>query len=309
MVSPDAVRGCRHRGAGLRAQRRRPPAPCRPQSTVGLVVLDVRNPFFTDLARGAEHELAKHGSRTDPGQQRRGREREAELLDLFEEQRVRGILISPYREVGPQLRRASARHPRVLVDRLASTKSYTSVAVDDVMGGTLALDHLLDVGRRKLAFVGGPMTIEQVRNRLAGARAAIAERGAGTLDVYELGAMNTASARPVAELIAASGGQATRRRLRGQRPDRPRAAAGVRDGGPHSPWRYRDRRVRRHRVRRVCNRPLSSIRQPSHQMGRRAAQMLLAEIDDPESATAEHIVFEPELVIRASTAGVAAPTE
>lgn len=121
-------------------------------TTIGLIVLDMRNPFFTDVARAAEDEAAAHGlslllgsSDEDPG-------RESTYLDLFEQQRVRGLLISPVGDVEPRLERLRARGiPSVLVDRAATGDAFGSVAVDDVAGGRLAVEHLLAIGRRRIA--------------------------------------------------------------------------------------------------------------------------------------------------------------
>jgi hypothetical protein len=73
-------------------------------TTIGLVVLDVRNPFFTDVARGAEDEAARHALSVILGNSDEDTAREAAYLDLFEEQRVHGVLISPYGEIGPTSR-------------------------------------------------------------------------------------------------------------------------------------------------------------------------------------------------------------
>ena len=64
-------------------------------TTVGLVVLDARNPFFADLARGADDEAATHGLSVLIGNSDERLERELRLLALFEEQRAHGVLISP----------------------------------------------------------------------------------------------------------------------------------------------------------------------------------------------------------------------
>jgi LacI family transcriptional regulator len=53
--------------------------------------------------------------------------------------------------------------PVVSVDRASDDAPYCSVAVDDVAGGRLAVDHFVAQGHRNIAFVGGPMTIHQVR--------------------------------------------------------------------------------------------------------------------------------------------------
>ncbi|MFX5555127.1 substrate-binding domain-containing protein, partial [Acinetobacter baumannii] len=65
--------------------------------------------------------------------------------------------------------------PLVLVDGEAPDGALASVAVDDVEGGYLATRHLLERGRRRIAFVGGPLAVRQVSDRLEGARRALAE--------------------------------------------------------------------------------------------------------------------------------------
>ncbi|MFW8745769.1 LacI family DNA-binding transcriptional regulator, partial [Mesorhizobium japonicum] len=111
-------------------------------STIGLVVLDVRNPFFTDVARGAEDEAARHGLSVILGNTGEDQGREAAYLALFEEQRVRGVLISPYASVDTRLHRLRDRGiGAVLVDRQGADRSFSSVAVDDVAGGRIAAEH------------------------------------------------------------------------------------------------------------------------------------------------------------------------
>ena len=64
--------------------------------------------------------------------------------------------------------------PVVLVDRLSRTKDFASVSVDDRLGGRLAAQHLLDIGRRRIAFIGGPLPITQVKTRLKAAQDTVA---------------------------------------------------------------------------------------------------------------------------------------
>ena len=112
--------------------------------TIGLVVLDVRNPFFTEVARGAEERAAAHGLTVHLANSDEKQERELTHLDLFEEQRVFGVLVTPVAEIMPRLRRLRDRGiPTVLVDRESLDPLFPSVAVDDIAGGRLAADHLL----------------------------------------------------------------------------------------------------------------------------------------------------------------------
>ena len=139
-VSPDAVRRVREAIEHLGYVRNDAARQLRVgrSSTVGLVVLDVRNPFFTDLARGAESEAARHGLSVILGNSDEDVERESGYLDLFEEQRVRGVLISPYGDIGDRLQQLKDRDiPAVLVDRINVDGKFSSVAVDSVAGGQI----------------------------------------------------------------------------------------------------------------------------------------------------------------------------
>jgi LacI family transcriptional regulator len=273
-------------------------------TTIGLVVLDVRNPFFTDVARGAEDEAARHALSVILGNSDEDTAREAAYLDLFEEQRVHGVLISPYGEIGPRLHRLRERGtPAVLVDRMSRDQSFSSVSVDDVSGGHLAVTHLLETGRRRIAFVGGPFDIRQVSDRLEGARAALEPRSDATLEVLELQASSVLEGRRVGEAIVA--------RQPADRPDAIFAAndlvatgvlqALVMQGSVRVPDDVALIGFDDIDFASAAVVPLSSIRQPSQLIGRTALQILLEEAADPSLAPRQ-VVFQPELVVRESTA-------
>src|ERR1700744_452173 len=95
---------------------------------VGLVILDVGNPFFADLARGAEDQAARAGFSIILGNSDEKADREATYLDLFEEQRMHGVLISPFGDITARLLRLRERGiPAVLVDRTTQDESFSSV--------------------------------------------------------------------------------------------------------------------------------------------------------------------------------------
>jgi LacI family transcriptional regulator len=307
-VSPDAVRRVREAIEELGYVRNDAARQLRVgrSSTVGLVVLDVRNPFFTDLARGAENEAARHGLSVILGNSAEDVEREAGYLDLFEEQRVRGILISPYREIGPQLHRLRERGtPTVLVDRRSDDERFSSVSVDDERGGWLAADHLIRTGRRRILFAAGPLDIRQIVDRRAGAQRAVDAVEGVSFETQPTPAASVADGRAAGEAIAARTPQ--------DRPDAVFAAndllaMGVLQGlaghGIRVPEEIAIIGFDDIDFASAAVVPLSSVRQPSQLMGETALRILLAEIADPASE-AQQVVFEPELVVRASTAPAA----
>ncbi len=274
-------------------------------TSIGLIVLDVGNPFFTDLARGVEDRASDRGFSVILANSDDSLAREAKYLDLFEEQRVLGVLISPYGEISPRLERLRERGiAAVLVDRSGDGGGFSSVSVDDVAGGRLAVEHLITQGRHRIAFVAGSLTIRQVADRLAGARAAAAAHPGVTLEVIEIDALTVIAGRTAGTRIAA--------RAVVDRPDGIFAAndliavgtlqALVMQGHVRVPEQialvgYDDIDFAAAAVV-----PLTSIRQPSREIGRIAVGILLEEAADPDLPPRQ-VVFQPELVVRASSVG------
>jgi LacI family transcriptional regulator len=275
---------------------------------VGLVILDVGNPFFTELARGAEDEAAAAGFSLIVGNSDKRTERESTYLTLFDEQRVQGVLISPVGDASGRLKRLRERGiPVVLVDRTGPDRSFSSVSVDDIAGGRLAVGHLLTTGRRRIAFVGGPRRLRQVEDRIAGARHAVAaSETPGELDtpleVIETAALTIAEGHRVGEALAA--------RDPTERPEavfavndlvaigllQALAAAGIRVPDEIALIGYDDIPFARAAVV-----PLSSVHQPAAQIGASAMRILLDEAATP-GLPSRHVVFQPNLVVRDSTA-------
>jgi DNA-binding LacI/PurR family transcriptional regulator len=272
-------------------------------NTVGLVVLDVANPFFTDVAWGADSMVHEMGSTLILCHSAEDAEREARHLAMLEEQRVQGVLITPVDSGTPHIDRLIAHGiPVVLVDR-AGRRHQCSVAVNDELGGRLAVDHLVERGHRNVAFVGGPFSIQQVADRHRGAQAVISDVADGHLEVIETGSLKVSD-----------GQQAGRRLLELPAARRPTAvfcandllALGVLQEAVQHALRVPDDLAivgyDDIGFAAAAAVPLSSVRQPREQLGRTAAQLLADEVNDPERHTHRQVVYEPELVIRASSA-------
>lgn len=273
-------------------------------NTVGFVLLDGQNPFYADVVRGAEDEAIRNGMALLHGNTDEDHSREKLYIDLFEEQQVRGLLIAPYGDVGARLARLRARGiAAVLVDRFSGDGRFSSVSVDSVAGGRLAVEHLLHTGRRRIAFVGGPFDIRQVTDRLAGARAAVENSGTtAQLEVVVTDGMTVAE--------GAAAGRRILERDRAERPDAIFAANDlvalgllqslVVDGRLLVPGAIAVIGFDDIPFAAAAAVPLSSIRQPSRMIGRTALRVLLEEAVDPD-AIPRQTVFQPELVVRAST--------
>ena len=280
--------------------------------TIGLLVLDVANPFFTDVARGVEDEASESGLAVILCNTDDQRAKELRYLELLEEHRVQGILITPVSAADEHLTRLQRRGtPVVLVDSRSPSRGQCSVSVDDVLGGDLAVTHLLAEGHRRIAFVGGPMSLRQVADRRDGAIRALERAGRSETDLHviETSALHVAAGRSagaaVAELPAA------------RRPTAVFCANDLLALGALQEMTSRQIRVPDAIAivgyddidfAAAAAVPLTSVRQPRHQLGRAAAQLLLEEALDRGTHQHRQVIFEPELVVRQSSrAAVAAP--
>ena len=272
--------------------------------TIGLVVLDIRNPFFAEIIRGAEERADEHGLAVLVANSDEKQLREAMHLDLFEEQRVTGVLVTPVSESLPRLAQMQERGmPVVLVDRESQDGRFGSVAVDDVEGGRIAVGHLLEVGRRRIAFVGGPVALRQVSDRLNGAQTAAAAAGVG-IEFVATAALTVEEGRRAGQQILA--------RDPAVRPDAIFAANDLLALGLlQSLVMTGDARVPEDIAligyddidfAAAAVTPLSSVRQPAALIGSTAVDLLLR--GQEQSPPPEHVLFRPELVARASTRGV-----
>lgn len=272
--------------------------------SIGLLVLDVRNPFFTDLARGAEEAAAEHHMSILLANSDENHEREKQLLSLFEEQRVAGLLVSPVSSDIKDLVSARDRGtPIVLVDRQSKDKTLSSVAVDDVAGGFMALSHLIETGRKRIMFAGGPMSIQQIADRLKGSKKAIKSQDNAELEVFATKNLTVLEGRAVGEAILS--------RPASQRPDAVFAAndllaigimqvlvvaKNISIPGDIALVGYDDISFASSALI-----SLSSVRQPSALIGAQAIELLIEETEARQNSTRRQVVFQPELVVRDSS--------
>ncbi|MFV0632625.1 LacI family DNA-binding transcriptional regulator [Demequina sp.] len=276
--------------------------------TLALVVLDVGNPFFTDVARGVEKRAAREGLTVLLANSDESGEREASHLAVFERQRVAGVLLSPVDDDHTRLGELRERGiPVVLVDRGADQSEFPSVSVDDVAGGALAAQHLLDSGRTKLAFVGGPLRIGQVSDRYEGAKHAIAAHDGASLRLVGTDQMTLEEGLRAGAALVALVHEGT---IDGVICANDLLAIGVERAllFATEPVRvpedvalvgYDDISFAA-----TAAVPISSIRQPRDLIGATAVELLLDEGSRPADAPARQVVLAPDLVVRASSAGV-----
>lgn len=277
-----------------------------PSPIVGSITLDLANPFYAELNRGIEDRLAEEGCLILACSTDLRPAKEKQLLSLLEGQAVRGIIISPVgSDLAMPLQLSQRGTPVVLIDHPRGRLDLCAVAVDDVLGGQLAAEHLISLGHRRIAYLGDTISPGPVARRRDGVRQAL---GAAGLDpdeaLFEIRMrihpppLVAAAAAAVEQLLAAAppptaviclNDTAALGLLDGL------GAAGVRVPADISVVGYDDLPF----ARRLAP-PLTTVNQPKYQLGHTAAELLLDEAR-PDHAHRE-IRFQPSLVVRASTA-------
>jgi LacI family transcriptional regulator len=219
------------------------------------------------------------------------------------EHRVQGILLTPVDPEAETINLVAERGvPLVIVDRTRNDTRFCSVAVDDVLGGRLALEHLLDLGHRRVAYIAGPDSLGQVQDRLAGAREAWAAAGlpAEDLVVLPTGSLTVAAGRGAGERLA---GMPARTRPTAAFCGNDLVALGllqqVIGSGRSVPGDLAIVGYDDIDFAAAAAVPLTSVSQPRQELGRRAAELVLAEADPDH--THQQVLFRPELVARGST--------
>jgi len=272
--------------------------------TLAYVMLDAGNPFFTDVAQGIESaaEAVELSLVLCNSGQREAREQQH--LQLLQQQRVQGILVTPVDPEAALLDEIRRRGtPVVIVDRTRDDSTFCSVAVDDLLGGRLAVEHLVDRGHERIAFVGGPMALGQVRDRLEGARAAWAAAGRdeASLTVVTTDSLDVAAGREAGARLA---GLPSARRPTAAFCANDLTALGLLQhaigAGARVPEELAIVGYDDIEFAAAAAVPLSSVRQPRHELGRAAAELALDEAQNPAHHHRQ-ILFTPELVAREST--------
>lgn len=274
----------------------------RVTATIGLIIPNNTNPYFSEVARGIEDSCYAAGysvilcnSDDDPDKQRA-------YLNVLLTKRCDGLIMAALAQTDGELLR-KMRVPTVLLDRAPRDATIDSVGVDNAAGGALAARHLLESGRRRIACIAGPSDIEISRLRIEGLRATLEEAG------LQL----EAKLCEFADFSSAGGYAAACRLLDLPAERRPDAIFCCNDLMAIGALRAAAERAidvpRQLAVvgfddidlARFVHPPLTSVAQNTRALGRITAQCLLARIADPALAQQRRVIA-PVLHVRGSSA-------
>ena len=268
--------------------------------TLGLIVPDVANPFFTEVARGVEDAASKRDYAVFLCNSDESASKEDRYVNVLIQQQVRGVLITPADMKSDRLETMRDRGIAVtLLDREIKGRKQCSVSVDDVHGGQIAIEYLSGLGHTKIAWVCGPESIPQVADRGAGVTKAAKVSGAH-IETIRVPLMNATkgeeAAKKILELKEMPTAVFCANDLLALGVMRALQANKIRIPDQMSVLGYDNIEFAPSAAV-----PLSSISQPAYQMGVTAADLLLNECEDGDNHEHQQIRFQPQLVERAST--------
>lgn len=138
-------------------------------NTIGLIIPNILNPFFPEIARAAEDTANKLGFNLILCNSDNNREKENQYYEMLINKQVDGIIIASYTATHMDLLSLMERNiPIVALDREYDGFDIPSIKADDRLGGELAAKHLVECGCRNIAHITGPMYIESFKERFEG---------------------------------------------------------------------------------------------------------------------------------------------
>jgi len=269
--------------------------------TVGLIISDITNPFFAEMTMSIEAQLDRANYVSLLCNTSEMLNKQERLLSTMQEYSADGILLSPVRGTPPatieKLQRS--RLPFVLFGRYVPGIQANYVGADNILGAGVAVEHLISLGHRKIAFIGGPANTSTRQEREQGWRQAQINHN---LPINESFVVTTAATR--------EGGSIAIHQLL-QLPDQPTAclcfndvmAFGVllglqsmnlRPGADFAVVGFDDIAESA-----MSHTKLTTMAMSPRQIGAEAVQLLLDLIENPDTLPRQ-IILQPQLVIRES---------
>ena len=271
--------------------------------TIGLLIPDIQNSFFTSVVRGVEdvalscgYHLFLCNTDEDPG-------REDEYIRELARKRVDGLMVAPSaRRESHFGRLRNEGVPFVFVDRDVEGVDADVVSVDNRMGMRLIAEHLVGLGHQRIGMISGPLDKASGYERHLGLRDALADLGVELEDsLVRFGDFRTSGGRegagelldlpsPPTALVTANNQMTLGALLTVNEMglDVPGDLSVVGFDDPE--WAP------------LTGPPLTTLAQPIYEMGVRAARMLLEGIEDGPDEESRRVLLEPWLVVRESTA-------
>jgi LacI family transcriptional regulator len=266
--------------------------------TVGMLIPDIANPFYAKVVRGVEEVLKNAGYSLILGSTYNDREEQARYIGVFRSKQIDGLLLFVAPGDDSEIRAmVEARKAVVFVGRIPIDLNADSVSADNVKGTQLAVAHLADKGHGRIALVNGQAGLSSSADRVTGWKRALRKAGAlAPKDYVQHGDWTAASGRartlglldlpePPTAIFSANFLMMTGvlKALQERKLRCPKDVEVM--SSDDSEWLD------------VFEPRISTIAQPSYEMGSQAAELLLKRIKAPRRRF-EQIVLPPRLLLR-----------
>jgi LacI family transcriptional regulator len=308
MISPDVVKRVRQaaRDMGYKQNAAAYALKMGSTKTIGMIIPDLMNPVFPPIIRGIQSVLDRYGYTAFLAYSENNEVTARTEVERLISRGVDGIIYAAaFREDSVVDLCKSQGVPLVLVNRVVDQGDVDTVKVDDSLGISMAVDHLRDLGHRKIGFIAGPKNIsvsyirlrafiqtmaehdlEVEPYRIVEAHALSEEAGEKAMSVF-LGQNSDATAVIASNDLIALGCFTALRQFGYSCPKR-LSIIGF-NNMPYLDW---------------FATPLTTVSIPHFQMGERSAELLLKRIKSENLDFNEEVLLKPKLIIRASTAPV-----
>jgi LacI family transcriptional regulator len=272
--------------------------------SIGLIVTDCTNPFYASVIRAVEDVANARDFSVILCNSGESHDREVRAVNMLLENRVAGILLTPVQQASNHIQELMDRElPFVLVGRRFRGIDACSVMSDNESGAYHATSLLLKLGHRRIAHVTGRQEISSVAERADGYRRALNE--------FDLPSGESSIAQGERDIV--DGTRCALQVLR--RSPRPTAIFAYNDLqalGVFAAARQMGLRIPEDlavvgfddiEFAAFAEVPLTTVRQPTYEIGRQAADLLFRCMNEPDLATERQVVLPTELVIRRSSGG------
>ncbi len=276
---------------GLRSQQ---------TTTIGLIVSDIRNPFFTSISRAVEDTAYEQGYSLFLCNTDENPEKEAIYLNLMRDENVAGVIFSPTRQTAVHFTSFNLSFPTVIVDRSVGDAEIDMVLLDNVDSAFRLTMHLLEQGYRRIAALCGE-TSTTGRERYSGYEKALSAYGLSPVaeHVKFIQPRSDAGYAAALKLIDAS-----------QPPDALLTTNSLLATGAMQAFRERNLSIPDDIAlvtfdettwASLVQPPITLIDQPTYEIGRTATELLLQRIADPGRPT-RRVILKGRLLVRGSSA-------
>lgn len=270
------------------------------QPIIGLILPLSNNPFYEELAQGIEDGVAKSGLRVLIGYSREDEAIEMHLLTSMVEAGFKGIIMTPVGARNQVFEKFIEDNVRVgFISQTDDHVEQCSVSIDQVRGGYIGIEYLASLGHKKILWVSGPEHHHQSNQRFVGITQAVREFGT-QLSVMSTPSLDFLSGEHIAPQIIEAG-----------LPDAIFAgndalALGIMNylykQGIRVPEEVSVIGYDNVSYAESALVPLTTVSQTPYQLGFTMGAQMMAEIESKEDHVHQHVIFQPQIVERASAA-------